>query len=108
MMLSAVTRCRRTQKGNNNAYCQDNDTSWFDWRLVAKHTDVFRFVRSRLIRFPPFNQPTVRRELSFLTGEPVDGRLIQGCLLVLQRTGEAARLASATPSQYGCLHRGSE
>jgi isoamylase len=36
---------RRTQQGNNNAYCQDNETSWFDWTLVAKHADVLRFVK---------------------------------------------------------------
>ena len=35
---------RRTQRGNNNAYCQDNETSWFDWDLVAKHSDVRRFL----------------------------------------------------------------
>jgi isoamylase len=34
---------RRTQNGNNNAYCQDNETSWFDWTLIAKHPDVLRF-----------------------------------------------------------------
>ncbi len=36
---------RRTQRGNNNAYCQDNDTSWFDWKLLSKHADVLRFVK---------------------------------------------------------------
>ncbi len=36
---------RRTQHGNNNAYCQDNDTSWFDWGLLSTHADVLRFVR---------------------------------------------------------------
>jgi len=35
---------RRTQYGNNNAYCQDNETSWFDWTLLAKHVDIHRFV----------------------------------------------------------------
>lgn len=35
---------RRTQQGNNNAYCQDNDISWFDWTLLEKHADVNRFV----------------------------------------------------------------
>jgi isoamylase len=35
---------RRTQGGNNNAYCQDNETSWFDWTLLAKRADVHRFV----------------------------------------------------------------
>src|SRR5208337_3948752 len=36
---------RRSQRGNNNAYCQDNDTSWFDWNLLSKHADVIRFVK---------------------------------------------------------------
>jgi isoamylase len=35
---------RRTQGGNNNAYCQDNETSWFDWTLLATRADVHRFV----------------------------------------------------------------
>jgi glycogen operon protein len=30
--------------GNNNAYCQDNETSWFDWSLLEKHSDIYRFV----------------------------------------------------------------
>ena len=36
---------RRTQQGNNNAYCQDNELSWFDWTLLDKHGDVQRFVK---------------------------------------------------------------
>ncbi|MBZ5653437.1 MAG: glycogen debranching protein GlgX, partial [Acidobacteriia bacterium] len=36
---------RRSQRGNNNAYCQDNVTSWFDWKLLSKHADVHRFVK---------------------------------------------------------------
>ena len=36
---------RRSQRGNNNAYCQDNDLSWFDWNLLRKHADVLRFVK---------------------------------------------------------------
>ena len=36
---------RRTQFGNNNAYCQDNESSWFDWTLLSRHADVHRFVR---------------------------------------------------------------
>ena len=35
-MLDFGDECRRTQQGNNNAYCQDNAISWFDWRLVAE------------------------------------------------------------------------
>jgi glycogen operon protein len=42
-MIVAGDEVRRTQKGNNNAYCQDNETSWFDWRLVERYRDLFRF-----------------------------------------------------------------
>jgi glycogen operon protein len=41
---------RRTQQGNNNVYCQDNELSWFDWALVDRHAEIHDFVRS-LIRF---------------------------------------------------------
>jgi len=44
-MLSMGDEVRRTQRGNNNAYCQDNETSWFDWTLVDKHRDIHRFVQ---------------------------------------------------------------
>jgi isoamylase len=41
---------RRTQRGNNNAYCQDNEISWFDWRLLDRHADLHSYVKN-LIRF---------------------------------------------------------
>ena len=43
-MILMGDEVRRTQLGNNNAYCQDNETTWFDWTLVEKHADVQRFV----------------------------------------------------------------
>jgi glycogen operon protein len=43
-MLLMGDEVRRTQLGNNNAYCQDNETSWFDWTLLTKHADILRFV----------------------------------------------------------------
>jgi glycogen operon protein len=43
-MILMGDEVRHTQRGNNNAYCQDNDTSWFDWGRIAKHGDVQRFV----------------------------------------------------------------
>jgi glycogen operon protein len=43
-MILMGDEVRRTQRGNNNAYCQDNETSWFDWTLATKHADVHRFV----------------------------------------------------------------
>jgi glycogen operon protein len=36
---------RRTQKGNNNAYCHDSELTWFDWSLTEKNKDLFRFVK---------------------------------------------------------------
>ena len=44
-MILMGDEVRRTQHGNNNAYCQDNESSWFDWTLVNKHADVHRFVK---------------------------------------------------------------
>jgi glycogen operon protein len=43
-MIVMGDEVRRTQRGNNNAYCQDNEISWFDWTLVARHADLHRFV----------------------------------------------------------------
>lgn len=47
-MLQMGDEVRRTQGGNNNAYCQDNETSWFDWSLVEKNRELYDFTR-RLI-----------------------------------------------------------
>lgn len=57
----------RTQLGNNNAYCQDNDISWFDWSLVEKNADLLRFCRE-LIRFRKDNPAFTRRR--YFTGTP--------------------------------------
>ena len=44
-MIGMGDEMRRSQMGNNNAYCQDNETSWLDWTLLEKHSDLHRFVR---------------------------------------------------------------
>jgi glycogen operon protein len=49
-MFCAGDEVRRTQNGNNNAYCQDNEISWFDWRLVERNRDLHRFWK-RMIEF---------------------------------------------------------
>ena len=41
---------RRTQLGNNNAYCQDTEVNWFDWSLLSKHEDMHRFVKLLIAR----------------------------------------------------------
>jgi isoamylase len=49
-MLLMGDEVRQTQRGNNNAYCQDSDISWFDWSLLERHGDIHRFV-TELNRF---------------------------------------------------------
>lgn len=49
-MLLGGDEFRRTQRGNNNAYCQDNEISWYNWWLAEKNAHLVRFVRE-LIRF---------------------------------------------------------
>ena len=44
-MILMGDEVRRTQGGNNNGYCHDNETGWFDWRLLAEHADVHRFLK---------------------------------------------------------------
>ncbi|HJV36324.1 glycogen debranching protein GlgX [Geomonas sp.] len=60
-MLLMGDEVRRSQGGNNNAYCQDNETSWFDWRLLDRHGDLRRFVAlltsTRLNREMSVDQP---------------------------------------------------
>lgn len=49
-MLLMGDEVRRTQMGNNNAYCQDNELSWFDWSLVEKNSALLNFTRE-LIKY---------------------------------------------------------
>ncbi|HYB00300.1 MAG TPA: alpha-amylase family glycosyl hydrolase, partial [Ktedonobacteraceae bacterium] len=65
-LLLAGDEIRRTQQGNNNAYCQDNEISWFDWQLVEKNAGLFRFFKL-MIAFRK-RHANVHRE-RFLTGQ---------------------------------------
>ena len=47
-MLLGGDEMRRAQGGNNNAYCQDNETSWFDWTRLAQHREIYRFARGMI------------------------------------------------------------
>jgi isoamylase len=49
-MILMGDEVRQTQGGNNNAYCQDNETSWLDWALIKRHADVHRFVQLLVAR----------------------------------------------------------
>ncbi len=66
-MLQAGDEFARTQRGNNNAYCQDNEISWVDWRLCSANQDLVRFVQ--LLTAVRRNHPELRRE-TFLKGTP--------------------------------------
>ncbi len=47
-MILMGDEMRRTQRGNNNAYCQDNEINWLDWRLLERYGDIHRFVRKMI------------------------------------------------------------
>jgi isoamylase len=47
-MLLAGDEVRRTQQGNNNAYCQDNEVSWFDWQRALQYQSIFRFCKNMI------------------------------------------------------------
>ena len=73
-MLLMGDEVRRTQRGNNNAYCINDDTTWFDWDLVVKHRDVHRFAKGLIAlrvnrRLPLERFDTTLREM--LRDQPV-------------------------------------
>ena len=68
-MLLGGDEFARTQQGNNNAYCQDNSVSWYDWTLLESNAELFRFVR-RLIRLRR-EYPVLRAE-RFYTSDDIE------------------------------------
>jgi len=67
-MILGGDEFRRSQQGNNNAYCQDNETSWIDWTLLERNDEIFRFARGVFALRQAF--PVLRRE-AFYTDEDV-------------------------------------
>jgi isoamylase len=65
-MLLAGDEFARTQQGNNNAYCQDNEISWLDWQLAEQNQHLVRFVRKLTALRRKY--PILRRS-RFLSGE---------------------------------------
>ena len=70
-MLLAGDELGRTQGGNNNAYCQDNEVSWVDWSLADSHADLLEFARELAV----FRRehPVFRRRRFFRGGDGGDG-----------------------------------
>ena len=69
MILMGDEFCR-TQKGNNNAYCQDNEITWVDWTFKERYRDVFRFFK-KMINFRK-KHPALRRK-HYFTGRDFTG-----------------------------------
>jgi glycogen operon protein len=69
-MLLGGDEIGRTQYGNNNAYAQDNETSWFDWEVGETGWEMFAFVRDVIAVMQ--SSPILRRR-AFFTGEPPAG-----------------------------------
>jgi len=70
-MLLMGDEIRRTQQGNNNAYCQDNSISWMNWQFEPPGEDLLRFTQS-LISFRRQHPALCRTR--FFTGKPIDAR----------------------------------
>jgi len=85
----------RTQKGNNNAYCHDNEVSWYDWKLLKRNRDLFRFTREMIAfrkKHPVLRAEKFYREDEVIwfgpSGEPMEWgseKNVLGCKLL---TGE--------------------
>jgi isoamylase len=63
-MLLMGDEVRRSQGGNNNAYCQDNAISWFDWNLLAKHADIYSFSKQLISLRLNRELPTERLDMT--------------------------------------------
>jgi glycogen operon protein len=59
----------RTQRGNNNAYCQDNETTWFDWGLLARNADIWGFFEKAIALTSRY--PILQRR-KFFVGRDLD------------------------------------
>lgn len=73
-VLLAGDEFGNTQNGNNNAYCQDNEISWLDWRLLKKNRDIYDFVKTLIglrKNHSVFHQPEEPRVMDYLScGHP--------------------------------------
>ena len=67
-MILSGDEVRRTQKGNNNSYCQDNEISWFNWNLVEQNADILRFFQEAIAFRKCHCHPALNRS-HFFNGE---------------------------------------
>jgi len=98
-MLAAGDEFARTQQGNNNAYCQDNEISWVDWTLDAQAKELRDFVRE-VIRLR--KQHAVFRRRHFFQGRRIKGANVQD-ILWLSPTGDEMTDQQWSHSYARCL-----
>jgi glycogen operon protein len=87
----------RTQAGNNNAYAQDNETSWVDWDLDQEERELLEFTRQLIAIFQA--NPVLRRR-SFFTGRPIAGERIKDITWIRPDGEELADEDWADPDNY--------
>ena len=96
-MICGGDEIGRTQHGNNNAYCQDNEISWYDWKLDERRTKLLEFTR-QLIQFRKAH-PNLRRRKFFQDTRGLSPLVKEHCLVSRRRPGDDRR-SSGTPA--GC------
>ena len=90
-MLLGGDEIRRTQSGNNNAYCQDNETSWMNWTQLEQHQEIYQFAKG-MIAFRR-EHPVLSKE-QFYTGSEIHW---------FASNGEMPSWADPKEKQLGCL-----
>jgi glycogen operon protein len=114
-MLLGGDEFARTQGGNNNAYCQDNEISWYDWTLLEKNRGLFRFVKEMIafrLRHHGFMRPEfyTGRDGSYNAipdimwfdekGEPPDWEKTDPCLALRMDGSRADILADRDDNDF--------
>jgi glycogen operon protein len=122
-MILGGDEIARTQRGNNNAYCQDNDISWYDWRLFEKNASLYRFVKMMIafrLRHPGFMRPEFYTgrdgnynaipDISWFneTGEIPDWETIGPCIAFRMDGSKAEVLADQDDNDFFIMFNGAE
>jgi glycogen operon protein len=84
-MLLAGDEIGHSQRGNNNAYCQDNDLTWLDWDLTAEQEELLRFVQA-LVKLRK-TEPVFRRR-RFFFGRPIADSDLKDLYWIRPESGE--------------------
>jgi glycogen operon protein len=95
-MLLMGDELRRTQRGNNNVYCQDNELSWMDWSLLERHGDILRWVQGLIRGRRGMDIALTMDKLSLSDFLTQAGIRWHGIKLDRPDWGDAARLLSAS------------